>query len=74
MSKLTGWFGDRPVRKGVYESLPFDGIEARFFRYWNGDRFGGFSRTVQDANTIDMRSVNSMRQDRPWRGLAKEPK
>lgn len=67
---LTEWFGPDapPVRVGVYEVDDEDGIDGRWFSYWDGRKFG--FRAEDPAEAADCRHVHTdcARLVR-WRGV-----
>ena len=68
--KLTPWFpaSTAPHHRGVYEIVT--AFKGPHFSYWDGKRFGYFTRTAGEAFLCR----NSMKHGRfPWRGLAKKP-
>lgn len=69
--KLTPWFHGtiKPVRKGVY--MLKDGFRDKIgYQYWNGEHWGVWCFTPQDANRF--RRICDMRfQYDQWRGVAK---
>jgi hypothetical protein len=68
--KRSPWFdgGTKPAHVGVYERKYSWGI---WYSHWNGKRWGVFDATVRGAQGL--RSLCSVRQALPWRGLAKNP-
>ena len=72
--KLTPWFpaSVKPVRAGVHEVILSS--KARWFRYWNGERWfvgGATPKVALDAfKEYGIFAVVIY----PWRGLAEEPK
>lgn len=70
--KLTKWIpGDvKPVRVGAYERANPGG--STLYSYWNG-RFWGTSAFTPERAAWQ-RLARSVKQNLPWRGLAKEPK
>lgn len=75
--KLTPWFvnGEKPVRPGVYERQQFS-LWPQVFSYWGGKSFGYLGSTPDEAVRAFAQSGGraSYHQNRPWRGLAEEPK
>jgi len=70
--KLTEWYPAhiKPVRKGVYETKCLE-LAWSTYQYWNGERWGGFCKTIHSADTKHNRNFVSSCQNQMWRGIAK---
>ncbi|MGY6240582.1 hypothetical protein ACW910_24370 (plasmid) [Burkholderia ambifaria] len=73
---LTGWFPPevKPVHEGAYPTRDENG--SQWFSYWDGYRWL-YGRQYFSGETIRltelMRNRPAAFQDRPWRGINKEP-
>lgn len=75
MSKLkkTPWFkrGTKPVRVGVYETLPSEGDRGTWYQYWNGTHWCFLGESP--AAALQLKRDRSCFQYPRWRGLASNP-
>jgi hypothetical protein len=69
---LTPWFSGKvkPARPGVYQRNTWGNKHNPTYSLWNGRYWGFSSRTPEGA----VRREASNLQNKPWRGLAQEPK
>lgn len=68
------WFpGDvKPVRKGVYQTLPAGFANAwPVYQHWDGECWGAFDGDV--ARAARFAGIRSNSQSHAWRGLARDP-